>query len=341
MYCRKCLYLEVSHTAYTISSTHTTHHSSNVQPPTYLEHITTAILAVIRSLLCATPNWHPRHLASIHQHTYIEIKSHQVQQNGLPHPNRQPQPCLALAHANHWADITADIPTQQPPYTQFPCPTSNYRIRSPLYTPSFNLNYGLYPIDSDVSAFLHQLYQDELLARLVTKPEMGWYARHAHELELSNRTIGYTGSIHRLLIHQATSWTQHLYKSQTARTLVAQTHHPPEQIKPTTMKTCPFCTTPLQTTGLQPLLYGDSVHLHNHCTNQHITLTKHRSNVYIAHVIQALSTLLSNTPYEAPTHHTTFRTILLTGLYYFDDSPYTSISSNPCTTPLPAPIPTK
>ena len=72
------------------------------------------------------------------------------------------------------------------------------------------------------------------------------------------------------------------------------------------MKTCPFYTTTPRTTGLQPLLHGDSIHLHKHYNNQYITLTKHRSNADIAHVIQVLTTLLNNAPYNAHIHHATF-----------------------------------
>ena len=173
---------------------------------------------------------------------------------------------------------------------------------------------------------------------------MGWYARHTQELQPPNRTIGYTGPTRRLLTHQATSWTQHLYKLQTARTLVAHTHHPHEHIKPTTitntMKTCSFCSTQTQNTALQPLIHGDSGHLHNHCTNAHITLTKHRSNVDISQAIRSLSTLLNNIPYPAPAQQATFRTTLLAGLHHFDNSTYTHPSGIHCTNHLPEPIPT-
>ena len=184
-----------------ITNTHAHHHCSNVHPPTYLEHITAEILTFIRNLPSSTPDWQPRHITTIHQHTYIKIKSHQLQRTGLPQRDRQPQPFLAHAHANHWADITVDIPTHKLPLPHFPCPTSSYRIRSPLYNPPFVIFYGIYPIDSDMTTFLHQPYQAELLACLATKPEMRWYARHTRELEPPNRTIGYTCPICRLLTH--------------------------------------------------------------------------------------------------------------------------------------------
>ena len=141
----------LAHRLHHIANKHITPYTYAVLPHTYFEHITTEILNTIRNLPCST-DWQPRHLTSIHQHTYIKIKSHELQQNGHPDHNRKPQPCLALAHANHWTDITADIPTKHRPYPHFPCLTSNHHIRSPL------LYYGLYPIDSDVSVFMHQLY---------------------------------------------------------------------------------------------------------------------------------------------------------------------------------------
>ena len=122
-------------------------------------------------------------------------------------------------------------------------------------------------------------------------------------------------------------------------------HHPHETIKPTTitntMKTCPFCTTPPITTDLHPLLHGNSVHLHNHSTNQHIILTKQRSNTDIAHAIQVLTTLLRHAPYTASAQHTTFKTILLTALHHFDNSPFTPNMDNQYTADLPFPLPTR
>ena len=143
-------------------------------------------------------------------------------------------PCLAVAHTNHWADITANISTQQPPDPIWACTNSNNRIRSPLYDSPFIFYYGLYPIDSSVSTFLQNLYQAELLAQLETKLEIERYVYHTHELETLNLVIGYTVPIRRLLTHQPTSWKQHhLYKSQTSCILVAQVNHPHEKIKPT------------------------------------------------------------------------------------------------------------
>ena len=80
-----------------------------------------------------------------------------------------------------------------------------------------NMYYGLYPVDTDVSDFTADAYQAEIIIRLATKPEMGWYARNMAELQKPNRTIGYMGPTRRLITHQATSWTQQLYKDTDTR----------------------------------------------------------------------------------------------------------------------------
>ena len=41
-----------------------------------------------------------------------------------------------------------------------------------MYDLFFIFYYGLYPIDSDVSTFLHIIYESEQLARLATKLEI-------------------------------------------------------------------------------------------------------------------------------------------------------------------------
>ena len=46
-----------------------------------------------------------------------------------------------------------------------------------------NMYYGLYPLDTDVSDFVVTAYQAELILRLVTKPEIGWYTRNMTELQ--------------------------------------------------------------------------------------------------------------------------------------------------------------
>lgn len=46
-----------------------------------------------------------------------------------------------------------------------------------------NIYYGLYPVDNDVSDFIATAYQTEIILRMPTKPEMGWYARNISELQ--------------------------------------------------------------------------------------------------------------------------------------------------------------
>ena len=46
-----------------------------------------------------------------------------------------------------------------------------------------NMFYGHYPMDTDVSDFVATAYQTELILRLATRPEMGWYARNIPELQ--------------------------------------------------------------------------------------------------------------------------------------------------------------
>ena len=72
------IFRSLAHRLHHITNTHTTHYIFTVQPHTYLDYITTEVLTLIRNLPCAIPGWHPRHLTSIHQHTYIKIKSHQL-----------------------------------------------------------------------------------------------------------------------------------------------------------------------------------------------------------------------------------------------------------------------
>ena len=88
-----------------------------------------------------------------------------------------------------------------------------------------NLYYGLYPVDTDVSDFIANAYQAELILRLATKPEMGWYARNMSELQSPNRNTSFTGSTRHLITQQATSWTQQLYKDKHARVAAQRYNH--------------------------------------------------------------------------------------------------------------------
>ena len=68
-----------------------------------------------------------------------------------------------------------------------------------------NMYYGLYPVDTDVSDFTTVTYNAEIIFRLATKPEMGWYARNMSELQSPNRIIGFMVPTRQLITHQATS----------------------------------------------------------------------------------------------------------------------------------------
>ena len=149
-----------------------------------------------------------------------------------------------------------------------------YLILSPLYYHLMNTYYGLYPVDTDVSDFTAVAYQAEIILRLATKPEMGWYALNMAELQKSNRTFGIIGPTRRLITHQATSWTHQLYKDNATRRDAQRLHHPhPTTLMTTTavtdaMKICPFCDTSSSNT-LQ-YLHGDSINLHIHCSNTNL-----------------------------------------------------------------------
>ena len=80
-----------------------------------------------------------------------------------------------------------------------------------------NIFYGLYPVDTNVSDFTAWAYNADIILCLTIKPEMGWYARNMSDLQSSNRTIGFMGPTRRLITHQATSWTQKLYKDTNTR----------------------------------------------------------------------------------------------------------------------------
>ena len=81
-----------------------------------------------------------------------------------------------------------------------------------------NMYYNLYPVDMDVSNFTAVAYQAEVIQRLATKPEIGWYARNMTESQPPNRIICFTGPTKLIITHQVISWTQQLYKEKNTRT---------------------------------------------------------------------------------------------------------------------------
>ena len=144
------------------------------------------------------------------------------------------------------------------------------------------------------------------------------------ELQSPNCTIGFTGPKRRLTTHQATSWTQQLYKDKHACTAAEKYHHPnpytPFRATTVTdpMKICPFCAPRSSASTL--FLHGDSIHLHVHCTNVHIQHTQNRSNTDISTAIQNLGALLSHAPYPHNLGVDPFRTFLANLLHQYDDN---------------------
>lgn len=107
------------------------------------------------------------------------------------------------------------------------------------------------------------------------------------------------------------------------------------------MKPYLFYSTPHRANILHSILHGDSVHLHSHCTNPHIILTKQRSTIVISYAIQSLSTPLEQDPYNPHPQHASLQTTLLAYLHHYEKSPYTPTNGPPCTATLPSPNPTR
>ena len=140
------------------------------------------------------------------------------------------------------------------------------------------------------------------------------------------RIISYyiVGPTRRLITHQATSWTQQLYKDKNARASTQTYHHPNpytplrENTVTDPMKICPFCSKGSPISDL--FLHGDSIHLHIHCTNVHIQNTRTRSNTDISTAIKHLGALLSHAPYPHNLGVDPFRIFLGTLLHQYDDN---------------------
>ena len=131
-----------------------------------------SVIAQIRKMAPCGKKWIPsKHLTLANNILYIKIKSHQLRSNGHPKYHASPQPCLALVHSNHWADKTCELPHTDHQTYPFPLRCTNTRIISPLYILPMNMYYGLYPVDTDVSAFTAIAYNAEIILRLATKPE--------------------------------------------------------------------------------------------------------------------------------------------------------------------------
>ena len=143
------------------------------------------------------------HISHIGPITYIKIKSYQLTSLGHLRLSIQLSFCLALAHKNHWADQKAELLHSVKHSHWFFLPCSQHRIRMPLYTHPFTLTfyYELCPIDTDVPSVIHHSYQHELISYLASRSEMGWFARHHHNLPAPNSKIGYMGTIRSLITH--------------------------------------------------------------------------------------------------------------------------------------------
>ena len=176
----------------------------------------------------------------------MKIKLLQLRSDGYPKYNAHPRLCLAMVHSNNWVDITSAIPYADQTTHPFPLRCYSTRITSPLYYHSMNIYYDLYPVDTDVSNFIVTAYQVEIILRLATKPEMGWYAHDMSELQYLNHTIGFTGPKFHRITRQVTNWTQQLYKDINALEEAQQLHYPQPStslVRNTvsdTMKICPF-----------------------------------------------------------------------------------------------------
>ena len=304
-------------------------HPTHYTQPTIHDDSTPTLMTTIMDQIHRLPpcgkTWMPhKNITPIHTSIYIKIKSHQLRSNGYPKYHARHQPYLALVHSNHWAYKPCELPHTATAQQSFPLCCNTTRILSPLYFHPMNMYYGLYPVDTDVSDFTAIAYQAEIIIRLATKPEMGWYARNMHELQKPNRTIGCMGPTRCLITHQATSWTQHLYKDKDSR-LAAQRFHHPHPAKPltkdavtNTMKLCPFCSD--TNDNPQMYMYGDSIHLHIHCTNAHLQQTRDVSNIDISQALKHLCALFPYTPYLRNSNCVPFETFLSSLLHQYDNN---------------------
>ena len=193
----------------------------NNDQKTFVNDTITTMESVIAQIKKITPcgkTWIlSKHLTLTHNIVYIKIKSHQLRPNGQPKYHASPHPCLALVHGNHWADRTCELPHTDNQTYPFLLRFTSTRITSPLYILPTNMYYSLYLVDTDVSVFTACPYNAEIIIHPATTPDMGWYTRNMSEFQSLNRTIGFMSTTRRLITHQATSWTQKLYKDTNTR----------------------------------------------------------------------------------------------------------------------------
>ena len=170
--------------------------------------------------------WLPtEHITIIDTRVYIKIKSHRDRSNGYPKNYARPQPRMALVHSNHWADKTCELPHTDPISHPVPLRCNTTRILSLLCIQPINMNYVLYPVDTDVSDFTAIVYQTEIILRLATKSEMDYYVRNMVKLQPPPLYIGFMGPTRRVITHQAIIWTYQLYKDKNTRVETQLLHH--------------------------------------------------------------------------------------------------------------------
>ena len=138
------------------------------------------------------------------------------------------------------------------------------------------------------------------------------------------------GPTRRLITHQATSWTQQLYKDKNTR-MDAQKFHHPDPTTPLaattvtdTMKVCPFCDDSTQIHQIH--LHGDSIHLHIHCTNSQLRLTRDTSNTDITMALKHLGALFQHAPYDLTTGCEPFQYFLSGLLHQYDENTHRDTS---------------
>ena len=129
------------------------------------------------------------------------------------------------------------------------------------------------------------------------------------------------------------SWTKYFYKSQTARTLTVLIHRPYERIQSTTgantIKTCLFCDIVRCKIFLHPTIHEDIIHIHNHYTNPHIKLTKHRSMVDISNAIRMITDHLNHIPCTTHPSRPILWTTLLPSVHCYNQSTYPHLIGPP------------
>ena len=96
------------------------------------------------------------------------------------------------------------------------------------------------------------------------------------------------------------------------------------------MKICPFCAPRSPTSNL--FLHGDSIHLHVHCTNVYLYLTRTRSNTDISTALRHLGAHFSYIPYQHNLEVDPFRTLFVTLLLQYDDNTRCA-TVHPCPSP--------